>query len=149
MKKILLLSIIAICLSGIAYAIEQVKYSDKFIHRFSLCGAYSESTDSQISTGDRQMPTAHLKSTVSVVGIRNGKCAIRYNIYAKEMMKDILVINCAFTQEQHTSLLRKMKAAQQDETARQNLKQTMKNYIEKRPDVCTYRNYMNEDENND
>ena len=91
------------------------------------------------------MPIAHLKSTISVVGIRNGKCAIRYNIYVKEMMKDIVLVNCAFTQEQHTSLLQKMKAAQQDETAREKLKQTMENYIKNRPDVCTYRNYMNED----
>lgn len=146
MKKFLILSLIVISITGICFASDFINYSEQFIHRFELCGAYSESTDSQISTGDRQMPVLHLKKTKSVVGIRNGKCAVKYNIYAKEMMKDILVVNCAFSKEQHTSLLQKMKNASKNSIEKEYLYKTLKNYFENRPDICTYHNYMEEDE---
>ncbi len=144
MRKLLLTTFAILGITGIAYAIE-TEYSSNYIHRFEVCGAYSESNQSQIPTGDKTMPVLHLKTTNSIVGIRGGKCATKVNVYARELQGNIITINCRFTKEQRMDLIKKMESAATNPVAEQQLKEKLTNYIKNRPDVCTYKNLLEEE----
>lgn len=147
MKKLLLISLIITIATQICCAVDVSEiFSDQYIHRLEVCGPHSEYKNSQVQTGDRKIPILHLKTTNSVVGIRNGKCAIKSVVHGIELQQDVITLNCQFTEEQRMALAKKMKAAQSDPLEAKRLKATFNNYVKNRPDICTYRNRFEEDD---
>ena len=146
MKKFLLLSLIIISFTSICIAATPKNYTDQFVHRFEVCGAHSETHSTQVPTRVKNPSIFNLKITESVVGIRNGKCAVKSTVYCEELKKDIFIVDCAFNQQQRTALIAKMKAAKNNQAEYQKLQETMNNYIKNRPDVCRYRNLLEEDD---
>lgn len=146
MKKFLLISLIFIGFTSLCIAATPKNYSEQYIHRFEVCGAHSETHKVQVPTRLKNPAMYNLQITESVVGIRNGKCATRTKIYCEELLKDLLLVNCSFTQEQRKALVTKMKAAKNNQVEYQKLQNIMNNYIKNRPDVCQYINFLEEDD---
>lgn len=145
MKKFLLISLIIISFTSICIAAIPKNYTEQYIHRFEICGAYSETNSVQVPTRMKNPSVYNLKITESVVGIRNGKCATKSTIYCEELKQNIFLIDCAFNEQQRTTLAAKMKAAKSNQAEYQKLQDTMNNYIKNRPDVCRYRNLLDEE----
>lgn len=146
MKKFSLTLLLIIGLASICIADVPRKYTDQYVHRFEVCGAHTETHYAQIATRLKKLPIMNLKINKSVVGIRNGKCAIKSTIYCEELNRDVYVVNCAFNQQQREALVAKMKAAKDNSEEAQKLQNIMNDYIKNRPDVCSYRNLLDEED---
>lgn len=142
MKKILLTCTIILTAAGIGFSAEEISYSDTYIHKLDVCEPYTENYEAEIPTNDPNTPVLHLLTKESVVSLKDGKCATKSSVYSKDMNKDILIINCSFPEDERKSLVSKMKAAKTDSTSKEQLQQTITNYVQNRPDVCQVTNLL-------
>ncbi len=142
MKKILLSTGVIIAVTGAGIAAEGVFYSDTYINKFASCIPYSESYETDVPTQDVNSPVLHLKSTETILGLKAGKCATKSQVYSKDLQKDIVTVNCTFSNEQRTLLSQKMKKAKIDPQAAQDFQNTVTDYVQNRPEVCTMKNLL-------
>lgn len=142
MKKFLLSAGLVIAVTGICIASEGIFYSDTYINKFANCLPYSESYDIDIPTQDVNSPVVHMKSTETIVGVQAGKCATKSQVYSKDLKQDIITVNCTFTNEQRLALVEKMKKAKTDTQAAQDFQNTVADYVQNRPEICTIKNLL-------
>lgn len=142
MKKILLSTALILSIAGVCTASQGVFYSDTYINKFATCSPHSESYETDVPTQDVNSPVLHLKSTETIIGLKAGKCATKSQVYSKDLQKDIVIVNCTFSNEQRTLLSQKMKKAKIDSQAAQDFQNTVADYVQNRPEVCTMKNLL-------
>lgn len=144
MKKFLLTITALIGTIGISIAAADT-YSDTYIKNFDSCTPYSENYETEIPTQDQNTPVIHINSKEEIVGLKNGKCQTKSTAHCKEMNQDIVIVNCSFTKEQQNTLLPQMKAAKTSPQAKQQLQNTIANFVKNNPDTCQVKNLLQND----
>ena len=69
---------------------------------------YIEKYDAKIPTDDEDAKPLDIKTTESILGWKNGKCLTKSVVYSKDLNQDILSSNCAFSQTQLDTVVKKM-----------------------------------------
>lgn len=107
MKKILFvfLFFIVFCI-GIVHA-KTGAYSPVHVQHLKNCSPYSETYNTQIPS-DNDFSYINLSSTETILGWLNGKCRTKSKIYSIDAQQDIMVITCAYSKTQLTSIIEKM-----------------------------------------
>lgn len=111
MKRILL-SLFTVVVAASSVIAGALTYSNTYIEHLRDCSVHIEKYNATIPSDDNSTPELHIKSTESVLGWQNGKCMTKSVVYSEEMKQDILTTQCAFTEKQIDSIVKKVEAAQ-------------------------------------
>lgn len=111
MKKILLTSAILLGAAGIVSA-NGGTYTPEYITHLKDCTVHTEKYNAEIPTEDPNTPVIHLQSTETIMGWKEGKCITKSSVFSVDMNQEILTTQCAFSEKQLDSVVKKMDAAQ-------------------------------------
>lgn len=112
MKKLFLTSVVLIGVAGIVAA-NGGTYTPDYITHLKDCTVHTEKYNAEIPTDDPNTPVIHLQSTETIMGWREGKCITKSTVFSVDMNQDILTTQCAFSEKQLASVVKKMESAQQ------------------------------------
>lgn len=147
MKKILLTIAIISTTACFAIAQNDTNYTQKYIDNFKSCTPYTETYNMAIQTQDPNTPILHLRSKETIIGKQNGKCATESSVFNQELNREIMIVNCNFTQEQLNSMASKMEKATSDPEIKKQLQEEITNYIQNDPNTCQVKNLLEEPQN--
>lgn len=141
MKKSLLTCGILIISSSIVTA-SAVTYSDEYLNHLKTCSIHVEKYSAEIPTNDPNTPVLHLKSTESINGWKNGKCITKSLVYSEDMKQNILSTQCAFSEAQINSIIKKIETAQKGNAKdKQALQQELTKYVQDNS-ICKVENLI-------
>lgn len=141
MKKILLISGLLILTAGIVSA-STGTYTDEYLKHLKTCTVHIEKYSAEVPTQDPNTPVLHLKSTETISGWKDGKCITKSLVYSEDLKKNILATNCAFTEKQLETIIKKSEKAQhgtpEDKLA---LNEELTKYVQDNS-ICTVENLI-------
>ena len=129
MNKKIITMLLVFAVSPVVFAYGD--YSSGYLNKLKTCTPFEESFDTNIDTGNAQMPVFSLVATERVIGWLGGRCVTQSSAYSKELGQEVLTTTCSFSKEQMDSIVRKLeKADSGDRQAFESLKQELNQYIQ-------------------
>lgn len=143
MKKLLFTAVILLGAAGVVIA-NGGTYSDEYINHLKDCTVHIEKFSAEIPTDDANTPVLHLQSTESIAGWKEGKCITKSTVFSTDMNQNILTTQCAFTEKQLASVVKKMETAKNGKPEDQlALQEELTNYV-KDNSICQVNNLLEE-----
>ena len=112
-KNILLIVIIVLLGIKITFANSGI-YSNEYVKHLKNCQVHIEKYNAEIPAANSDEKPIHLQTTETILGWKNGKCLTKSVVYSKDMKKDILSSNCAFSENQLDTVVKKMQNMKSD-----------------------------------
>lgn len=141
MKKYILV-LGAIIISASIVTASALTYTEEYLNHLKDCSIHVEKYSAEIPTNDPSTPVLHLKSTESINGWQNGKCITKSLVYSEDMKQNILSTKCEFSENQISSIVKKIEDAKNGSNKeKQALQQELTKYIQD-SNVCKVENLI-------